>query len=150
MWYNNNTGGDKLNQNTHRNLERGSGVGEGGDWARAGGEQGGEPTQVYLSAPHRLQVCGGLKTSPFLTYCEQLLPRDKTSWSFLQEISKCLCLELQVAGTHSKARRGLRNRRVQGFSFKEISGSPDLDHRGDRRGRVKKQQLSSLPLHLCQ
>lgn len=73
----------------------------------AGGE--GEPTQIGLfvsSTQHwkrNLWVCGGLKTSLFLTYCKQLLPEDKTSWSFLQEISKCLCLERQVSGTHSKA-----------------------------------------------
>lgn len=79
-------------------------------------------------------MCGGLKTSLFLTYCKQLLPKDKTSWSFLQEISKCLCLEHQVSGTHSKARKCLENRRVQGFSFKEISRSPGLHHRGDRNG----------------
>lgn len=104
----------------------------------AGGE--GEPTQIGLfvsSTQHwkrNLWVCGGLKTSLFLTYCKQLLPEDKTSWSFLQEISKCLCLERQVSGTHSKARKCLKNRRVQGFSFKEISRSPGLYHRGGRSG----------------
>lgn len=110
MWYNNNnTGGDKVNQNTHRNLEKGRWGG--GSQARAGGKQGGEPTQVYLSAPHNtekrnLQVCGGLKTSPFLTYCEQLLLRDKTSWSFLQEISKCLCLELSGCNNPQQSQKG--------------------------------------------
>jgi hypothetical protein len=79
-------------------------------------------------------VCGGLKTSPFLTYCEQLLPRDKTSCSFLQEISKCLCLELQVAGTHSKARKGLKNHRVQGFSFKRNFWKP---RPGPQRGQER-------------
>lgn len=39
----------------------------------------------------------------FFTYWEQLLPEDKPAWSFPQEISKCLCLERQVARTHSKA-----------------------------------------------
>lgn len=114
------------------NLEK-----KGEERSGAGGE--GEPTQIGLfvsSTQHwkrNLQVCGGLKTSLFLTYCEQLLP-DKTSWSFLQEISKCLCLERQVAGTHSKARKCLKNRRIQGFPFREISGSPGLHHRGSRNG----------------
>lgn len=53
---NNNTGGDKVNQNTHRNLEKGV---WGGSWARAGGKQGaergGEPTLGYLSAPHNTE-----------------------------------------------------------------------------------------------
>lgn len=79
-------------------------------------------------------MCGGLKTSLFLTYCEQLLPENKTSWSFLQEISKCLCLERQVVGTHSKARKCLNNRRGQGCSLREISGSPGLHHRGGWSG----------------
>lgn len=49
-----------------------------------------------------------------------------------------------------QSQRVPQNRRVQAFSFKEISGSPDLDHRADRKGRVKKRQLFSLPLHFCQ
>lgn len=54
MWYNNNnTGGDKVNPNTHRNLEKG--VGGEGSRAREGGKRGGEPTQVYLSAPHNTE-----------------------------------------------------------------------------------------------
>lgn len=93
-------------------------------------------------------MCGGLKTSLFLTYCEQLLPEDKTSWSFLQEISKCLCLERQVAGTHSKARKCLKNRRIQGFSFTEISGSLGLHHRrgGEWGPRVNRLPTAALPV----
>lgn len=40
----------------------------------------------------------------------------------------------QVVGTHSKARKGLGNHRGQGFSFRDVSGSPGLHHRGGRNG----------------
>lgn len=88
MWYNNNnTGGDNVNQNIRMDLEERRGRRWGGRGRRASSDR-------FIC---QLQVCGGLKTSLFLTYCEQLSPEDKASWSFLQEISKCLCLERQVA-----------------------------------------------------
>jgi hypothetical protein len=39
---------------------------------------------------------------------------------------------------------------VQGFAFKEFSGSPELDHRGGRRGVGSKEASACLPLRLCQ
>lgn len=76
-----------------------------------GGAAGGKSakSEVYWSAPHspesETSKCVVVWKLPFFffAYWEQLLPEDKPAWSFPQEISKCLCLERQVAGTHSKA-----------------------------------------------
>ena len=68
------------------------------------------PTQKFIGQLHT-----ALKVKPpsvwwsvnflffFFSPTGNSLPKDKPAWSFPQEISKCLCLERQVAGTHSKA-----------------------------------------------
>lgn len=52
-------------------------------------------------------MCGGLETSFFFFFFFHLLgtafTRGQACLELSQEISKCLCLERQVAGTHSKA-----------------------------------------------
>lgn len=103
LWWNNShTGGAKVNRNTHRNLEKQRGRGRGCRGKSANSE-------VYWSAPHspesETSKCVVVWKLPFFFFSPtgNSLPKDKPAWSFPQEISKCLCLERQVAGTHSKA-----------------------------------------------
>ena len=48
----------------------------------------------------------------------------------------------QVAGTHSKAGKCLTNCGPQGFSFRDVSGSPGFHHR--RRGMGSEEATAGL------
>lgn len=152
MWYNNNnTGGDKVNQTLTGIWKRGGG----GSWARAGGKQGGEPTQVCLSAPHNTEnetsKCVVVWKLPlFSPTVNSFYPGTRLPAAFFRKLANASVWNFRLQEPTAKPERASRTTECRASPSKEISGSPDLDHRGDRRGRVKKQLLSSLPLHLCQ
>lgn len=152
MWYNNNnTGANKVNQNTHRNLEKGVGVGEAGPGREGSGEE--SQLRFICQPPHNTEnetsKCVVVWKLPlFSPTVNSFHPGTRFPGAFCRKLANASVWSFRLQ--EPTAKPWPQNRWVQAFSFKEISGSPDLDHRGDRRGRVKKRQLSSLPLHFSQ